>query len=87
VKWQSALAIYVLFWTMSAFLVMPFGMKTADEAGIDKVPGQADSAPAEFRLGQMALRTTIVSAILFAIFYANDRFGWLTADSLPLFTP
>ncbi len=86
-KWQSALAIYFLFWVMSAFLVMPFGMKTADEAGIEKVPGQADSAPADFKFGRMALRTTIVSAVLFALFYANHVFGWITTDSLPKFGP
>jgi predicted secreted protein len=80
-KWQSAVAIYFLFWVMSAFLVMPFGMKTADEAGIEKVPGQADSAPANFDFGRMALRTTIVAAILFALFYANHVFGWISGPA------
>lgn len=77
---QSILAIYFLFWVMSVFVVLPFGMKTADEAGIDKVPGQADSAPARFSLSAVALRATIVSAVVFALFYANWHYGWLTAD-------
>jgi predicted secreted protein len=82
-KWQSALAIYFLFWVMCAFLVAPFGTKTADEAGIEKIPGQADSAPADFRMGRIAARTTLLSALLFAVFYANHVFGWVTADMLP----
>ncbi len=75
-------AIYVLFWAFSVFLVLPFGMRTTDEAGIDRVPGQADSAPHEFRPGRIAKRVTIVATILFAIFVANYWFGWVDADTL-----
>ena len=79
-KWTSALAIYILFWVMSAFLVMPFGVRTADELGVEKVPGQADSAPANFKPGKVVLVTTALATLLFALFYANYVAGWLTAD-------
>lgn len=81
-RWQSALAIYFLFWTFSVFLVLPFGVRTAHEAGSELVPGQADSAPHEFSIRKLALRTTIVSAILFGLFYLNYVFGWVTTDML-----
>lgn len=35
-KWTSILAIYALFWVLSAFLVMPFGLRTHDEAGVPR---------------------------------------------------
>ncbi len=35
-RWTSILAIYSLFWVLSAFLVLPFGVRTHDEAGLDK---------------------------------------------------
>jgi predicted secreted protein len=78
----SALAIYLLFWTMSLFLVLPIGVRTTDEAGAEKLPGQADSAPHGFSLGRAALRATILSAVLFGIYYANYVLGWVTADDL-----
>lgn len=81
-RWFSILAIYALFWVMSAILVLPFGVRTYDEEGIEKMPGQADSAPANFRPGRVARRATLVSAILFALFYANYLAGWLTLDDL-----
>jgi len=81
-KLTSIIAIYVLFWVMSAFLVLPFGVKTADEAGIAKVPGQADSAPAQFRPGLVAMRATVLAAALFGLFYANYVFGWISASDL-----
>ena len=81
-KWTSALAIYILFWAFSVFLVLPFGVRTADEAGIDRVPGQAESAPHRFQPGRIALRVTAVATILFAAFYLNFVFGWVTPAML-----
>ena len=79
-KWTSALAIYFLFWAFSVFLVLPFGVTTTEEAGGERVAGQADSAPHEFRPGRIALRVTIVATILWVIFQLNYHFGWLTAQ-------
>lgn len=81
-RWQSALAIYVLFWAFSVFLVLPFGVRTAEEAGVDLVPGQAESAPAHFDLRRLLVRTTVVATLLFAAFFLNYVYGWVTADML-----
>ena len=84
-RWTSILAIYALFWVMSAFLVLPFGVRTHEEAGVEKIAGQADSAPANFRPGRIALRATILAAILFGLFYANYVNGWIGPEDLNLF--
>lgn len=86
-RWTSVLAIYVLFWTLSAFLVLPFGVRTHAEAGAERVPGQADSAPHDFRPGRIAVRITIVATILFALFFLNYNFGWITPAMLDVFSP
>ena len=84
-KWTSVLAIYALLWVLSAFLMLPFGVKTHDEAGIDKVPGQADSAPANFRPGRVAARATVLAAVLCGLYVANYSYGWIGAEDLNLF--
>jgi predicted secreted protein len=85
---QSFIAIYFLFWFMSLFLVLPFGVRTSDELGAKKVPGQADSAPHEFRPLRIVLRTSLVAAAFFALFYANYTFEWITIRSFDgLFHP
>ena len=81
----SIIAIYALFWVLSAFFVMPFGVRTHDEAGIPKIPGQADSAPADFRPGRIAWRATLVSLVLFGLYYANYVYGWIGPDDLNFF--
>lgn len=85
-QWTSILAIYLLFWVMSAFFVLPFGVRTHDEAGIDKIPGQADSAPAEFSPGRIARRATLLSLVLFALYYANYVNGWVNIRILDVTT-
>ncbi len=81
----SIIAIYALVWIMTAFVMLPFGIKTHDEAGLAKIPGQADSAPANFRPGRLALRATIVAAMLTGLYYLNYVFGWVGADTMNLF--
>ena len=81
-KVTSIIAIWALFWVMSAILVLPFGVKTHDEAGLAKVPGQADSAPANFSGRRVVRRATILSVVLFGLFYANYVNGWVTAHDL-----
>ncbi|MEO5707432.1 MAG: DUF1467 family protein [Alteraurantiacibacter sp.] len=86
-KITSIVAIYLLFWVMSAFVLLPFGVKTHEEAGIAKVPGQADSAPANFRPGRLALRATVIAALLSALYIANYTQGWVTVADLDFWAP
>jgi predicted secreted protein len=81
-RWTSIMAIYFLFWVASAFILLPFGVKTHEELGIDRVPGQADSAPANFRPGRVVLRATLIAALLTALYVANYVYGWITPDTL-----
>lgn len=85
-KITSIIAIYGLFWVMAAFIVLPFGVRTHDELGQEKVLGQADSAPANFDPRKIAIRATILSAVMFAFFYANYFNGWITVADLDLTT-
>ncbi|WP_310496206.1 DUF1467 family protein [Sandarakinorhabdus sp.] len=82
-KLQSILAIYLLFWMLTLFAVLPFGVRTTREEGGEPVPGEAESAPANPMIGRKLLWTTGVSAILFAVFYANYVFGWVVMDDVP----
>ena len=81
-KLTSILDIYVLFWMLSLFLVLPWGVRTSEEAGAETLAGHAESAPHSFSFARVALRTTIVSAILFGLYYANYTQGWITVDQL-----
>lgn len=83
-KWTSILAIYFLFWVMSAFLLLPFGVRTHDEVGAAKVPGQADSAPANFRPGRVVTWATVIAAVATALYVLNYTQGWIGVEDLDL---
>jgi predicted secreted protein len=84
-KLGSIVAIYFLFFCASAFVLLPFGVRTDDEVGAAKVPGQADSAPHRFDLKRHLLKSALLAAALFALYYVNWTFGWLTADDLDFY--
>jgi predicted secreted protein len=86
-NWTSALAIYVLFWVLTAFVVMPFFAKTSEESGEALVPGQAESAPHEFKPRKIMLWTTAVSALFFGLFYVNYVRGFVGPDVLDFLSP
>lgn len=79
--WYSALALYLLFWVFTFFLVLPFGVRTSDEVGEDLVPGQAESAPASVSIPRKILWTTLISGLLFGLFMANWHWEWITRDA------
>lgn len=84
-EWTSVLAIYFLIFCFSAFLLLPFGVKTHEEAGVEKVPGQADSAPHRFDLPRHLMKAALVACLLTAIYVANYAFGWVTVDDLDFY--
>jgi len=84
-KLTSIVAIYFLFFAFSAFVLLPFGVRTDEETGTPRIPGQAESAPYRFNLKRHLLRAVILGAILFSIFYANWTYGWITPNDLDFY--
>ena len=82
-NWYAIFAIYFLMWVISAFIMLPFGIRTPDETGEVLLKGQADSAPSNFRPGLVMLRATILATLLFGVYYVNYVQGWVTLDMLP----
>jgi predicted secreted protein len=84
-RWTSIVAIYTLFFAGSAFILLPFGVRTDEEAGTAKVPGQADSAPHRFDLKRHLLKAAALAAVLFGLYYANWTYGWVAPEDLDLY--
>jgi predicted secreted protein len=82
---SSIIAIYFLFFAAGAFILLPFGVRTDEEVGNPKVPGQADSAPHHFDLKRHLLKAALLGAILFGAYYANWTYGWVTPGDLDFY--
>ncbi|WP_199553441.1 DUF1467 family protein [Sandaracinobacteroides hominis] len=86
-SWISICAVYLLFWVLTLFLVLPYGVKTSRELGEAQVPGQADSAPHHVSMPRKLLWTTLISAVLFGLFLLNWNMNWVTAADLEKLVP
>jgi predicted secreted protein len=67
-KIGSVIAVYFVVWWMTLFVVLPFGIRSQQEAGA-VVAGTDPGAPASVRLLRIMGMTTVLSAIFLAIFW------------------
>jgi predicted secreted protein len=81
----SALAIYFIIWWLVLFLVLPFGIRNAHEAGEAVEEGHEPGAPVNLRLVRKVVITTILASLIFAAFYLAQTRGFLSLDSLPFY--
>ncbi len=80
-NWVSIIAIYALFWVMTAFVILPLGVRNNHELGLETETGHDNGAPGNFNPKQILLRTTALSLVLFGIYYLNYVYGWIDRHS------
>lgn len=86
-KLTSIIAIYFLFFAGSAFILLPFGVRTTEETGGKLVAGQAESAPDRFDAKRHFRKAALLALVLFGLYYLNWSQGWITPDDLDFYTP
>ncbi|MCA3555806.1 DUF1467 family protein [Aestuariivirga sp.] len=82
-KFGSAVAIYFITWWVCLFVVLPWGVKNAHEAGETVEQGNEHGAPVKPMLWRKVLATTILSAIVFAVIYGQVTYHWVAFDDIP----
>jgi len=84
-EFSWVVVIYFLFFAFSPFVLLALGERTDEHAGTPRVPGQAESAPHRFDLKRHLFKAAVVGALLFALYYANWTYGWITPDDLDFY--
>jgi len=80
-SWSTALAIYFVAWWIVLFLVLPFGVRSQHEVG-DFVPGTDPGAPVVPLLVKKLIWTTVLTAVLCALFFWLFLTRRLTLDDI-----
>ena len=64
-SWQTGLAVYFVMWWISLFMVLPWGVRRTEnpEEGHDR------GAPARPMLVRKLLITTVITLVVFGVFY------------------
>jgi predicted secreted protein len=79
----TAVAIYLTIWWTVLFAVLPIGIVSHHEAGIEPVDGGDPGAPVDPKLKRKFITTTWVSAVLFGILWLLLRFHLLRLPQFP----
>jgi predicted secreted protein len=85
-SWISFAALFFITWWITLFAVLPFNVRTQDDDH-DVTLGTVPSAPRGPHMLRAVLRTTVVTAILMAVFYGVTRGLGLTIDDIPRILP
>ena len=79
----TGIAIYFTIWWTVLFSVLPIGVTSHAEAGIDKGDGGDPGAPVDPKLKKKFVTTTIVSTILWVILFLVLHFKLVTLPPVP----
>ncbi|CAN7347616.1 DUF1467 family protein [Phenylobacterium sp. LjRoot164] len=79
----TGIAIYFTIWWTVLFSVLPIGVTSHAEAGIDKGDGGDPGAPVDPKLKKKFVTTTIVATILWVILFLILHFKLITLPPVP----
>ena len=79
----TAVAIYLTIWWTVLFVVLPLGVTSHAEAGIDRGDGGDPGAPVDPKLKKKFLTTTRISTVLFAVLWTVIHFHLVTLPNFP----
>ena len=82
-SWFTGVCIYLTIWWTVLFAVLPWGVTSHRDAGIDPGDGGDPGAPVDPKLKKKFITTTWISALAFALVWLTLRFHWVTLPDLP----
>ena len=82
--WFTAICVSLTIWWTVLFAVLPLGVQSHAEAGIDRGDGGDPGAPVDPKLKRKFFTTTWVSAIVFALLWLTLHFHWITLPNIPV---
>lgn len=79
----TSVAIFFTIWWTVLFAVLPIGVTSHAEAGIDKGDGGDPGAPVDPKLKKKFFTTTWIAIVLYAVLWAIIKLGLVTLPQLP----
>ncbi|ODT63561.1 DUF1467 family protein [Phenylobacterium sp.] len=79
----TGIAIYLTLWWTVLFSVLPLGVVSHAEAGIDKGDGGDPGAPVDPKLKKKFVTTTIITTVLWVILFLVLHFKLIQLPQVP----
>ena len=78
-----SIVVYVTLWWVVFLGVLPLGVVSHAEAGVDPGDGGDPGAPVDPKLLRKVITTSWVAAAIFGPFWLAVHFHWITLPTLP----
>ncbi len=82
-SWFTGVCIFLTIWWTVLFAVLPWGVTSHADAGIDPGDGGDPGAPVDPKLKRKFITTTWISALVFAVVWLTLHFHLVTLPNLP----
>ena len=79
----TSVAIFFTIWWTVLFAVLPIGVTSHAEAGIDKGDGGDPGAPVDPKLKKKFFTTTWIAVVIFVALWLTIKSGIITLPNLP----
>ena len=79
----TSICVYLTIWWIVLFAVLPWGVQSHAEAGVDPGDGGDPGAPVDPKLKRKFITTSWVSAIVFAVLWLALRYHWIVLPVFP----
>ena len=80
----TAISIYLVTWWVVLFTILPIGVTSHADAGVDPGDGGDPGAPVEPNLKRKFITTTIASTMIWAIFMLCLQFRLIPLPNVPM---
>ena len=80
----TALSIYLVTWWVVLFTILPIGVTSHAEAGVDHGDGGDPGAPVEPKLKRKFITTTIAATVIWAIIMLCLKFHLIPLPNVPM---
>ena len=84
--WTGAVVMYIVFWFIALFIILPRGQKTQIEQG-EIEPGTPGGAPADINIPRKFLWATIAAAAALGLYAGVTETGLLTLQDFDFLFP
>ena len=84
--WVSIFAVFFIIWWVVLFATLPFSLRTQAEEG-EVTLGTVESAPARPHMLRAVIRTTVVTIVIFGIYWVATHYFGLSFDDVPRIGP
>ena len=78
----TLIAMYLTIWWTALFAILPLGLRSHAEEGIETPQGCDPGAPVKIDFKRKAITTTWVSTLIFVVMVVIIESGWVTLPQL-----